>query len=119
MSDAPAKPTIDFFRDGEVYDRVMGRNSRVAGAAFLDWLTTPDRLSWLDVGCGTGAFSETLLAKCNPLSVSGADPSVEQIAYANAKPVAREVEFRTGDALDRRKPLLIAFKTSGLTSALA
>jgi ubiquinone/menaquinone biosynthesis C-methylase UbiE len=44
-----------FFTDGEAYERLMGRWSRLVGEAFLDWLDAPKNLSWLDVGCGTGA----------------------------------------------------------------
>jgi ubiquinone/menaquinone biosynthesis C-methylase UbiE len=39
----------------------MGRWNRGAGEAFLDWLSLPNGLRWLDVGCGTGAFTELVL----------------------------------------------------------
>ena len=41
-----------FFTDGEAYERMMGRWSRLAGEIFLDWLALPKGLRWLDVGCG-------------------------------------------------------------------
>jgi 16S rRNA G1207 methylase RsmC len=31
-----------------------------AGRLFLDWLSVPTKLRWLDVGCGTGAFTEII-----------------------------------------------------------
>ena len=31
-----------------------------AGRFFLDWLSLPSGLKWLDVGCGTGAFTEAI-----------------------------------------------------------
>jgi hypothetical protein len=37
------------FADGEAYERLMGRWSRVAGEIFLDWLDTPANVRWLDV----------------------------------------------------------------------
>ena len=72
-----------FFTDGAAYDRMMGRWSALAGAEFLDWLALPKGLRWLDVGCGTGAFTELLIARCAPAEVQGIDPAAAQIDYAS------------------------------------
>jgi SAM-dependent methyltransferase len=77
---------------------MMGRWSRVAGASFLDWLDAPKGLSWLDVGCGSGAFTEVLIARRAPGAVSAIDPSEAQLAYARARPGAAMASFRIGDA---------------------
>jgi ubiquinone/menaquinone biosynthesis C-methylase UbiE len=45
------------FTDGEAYERRMGRWSRMVGEAFLEWLAIPKGLRWLDVGCGSHAFT--------------------------------------------------------------
>lgn len=87
-----------FFTDGAAYERMMGRWSRAAGEVFLDWLALPPRLSWLDVGCGTGAFTQLLLDKCQPRAVRAIDPSADQIAYARTTPAAKAVNFHVGDA---------------------
>jgi SAM-dependent methyltransferase len=87
-----------FFTDGKAYERLMGRWSRLVGAAFLDWLDIPRGLRWLDAGCGNGAFTEELIARCDPASVTAIDPSDEQLAYARSRPGAKTAEFRTGDA---------------------
>jgi ubiquinone/menaquinone biosynthesis C-methylase UbiE len=87
------------FTDGADYERMMGRWSRVAGERFLDWLALPGGLRCLDVGCGNGAFTEVLVARCAPAMVMGLDPSEEQIAYARQRPGAKLAEFRVGDAL--------------------
>ncbi len=58
--------TQSFFTDGEAYERMMGRWSRAAGEDFLDWLDLPQGLRWLDIGCGTGAFTQLLLDRCAP-----------------------------------------------------
>jgi len=76
----------------------MGRWSRLAGEVFLDWLDTPPHERWLDVGCGTGAFTEAVVARCLPLEVVGIDPSEEQLAFARTRPAARSARFRIGDA---------------------
>ena len=65
----------EFFNDGEAYERFMGRWSRAAGETFLDWLALPPGLKWLDVGCGTGASTELVLARCKPASSDGIDPA--------------------------------------------
>ena len=44
------------FTNGEAYERLTGRWSRLVGESFLDWLDAPKGLRWLDVGCGNGAF---------------------------------------------------------------
>ena len=54
------------FTDGEAYERLMGRWSRLVGEVFLDWLDVPNGLRWLDVGCGNGAFTEELIARVRP-----------------------------------------------------
>lgn len=86
------------FVDGVAYDRLMGRWSAVAGDSFLDWLALPRGLRWLDVGCGGGAFTERIVARCAPREVHGVDPSEAQLAYARARPNIGPARFVRGDA---------------------
>jgi SAM-dependent methyltransferase len=86
------------FSDGKAYERFMGRWSRLAGEKFLDWLDPPKGLRWVDVGCGNGAFTEVLIARCAPSAVTGIDPSDGQIAFARTRPGVKAAEFRVGDA---------------------
>ena len=86
------------FTDGEAYERLMGRWSRLVGETFLDWLDVPNGLRWLDVGCGNGAFTEELIARCAPDTVTAIDPSDDQLAYARTRPGAKPANFRVGDA---------------------
>jgi len=65
---------------------------------FLDWLDAPKNLKWIDIGCGNGAFTEVLIARCAPAAVTGVDPSEGQLAYARARPGAKRAEFRVADA---------------------
>jgi ubiquinone/menaquinone biosynthesis C-methylase UbiE len=90
--------TQNFFVDGEAYERLMGRFTRAAGEVFLDWLSPAKGLDWIDVGCGTGAFTQLLLDRCAPKKMSAVDPSAEQIAYARKTPAAKHVDFQIGDA---------------------
>lgn len=87
------------FDDGATYERYMGAWSQLVGAAFLDWLAAPAALRWLDVGCGSGAFTEMLVERCAPAAVHGIDPSEAQLAYARTRPASHAAEFRQGDAM--------------------
>jgi ubiquinone/menaquinone biosynthesis C-methylase UbiE len=87
-----------FFTDGAAYERFMGRWSRAAGEVFIDWLSVPPGLLWLDVGCGTGVFTELVLDRCAPKAISAIDPAEDQIAYAGRRLAATQATFRVGDA---------------------
>jgi SAM-dependent methyltransferase len=87
------------FDDGAAYERYMGAWSQRVGDAFLDWLAAPPGLSWLDVGCGNGAFTELLVDRCAPASVQGIDPSHAQLTFARERLAARAATFREGDAM--------------------
>ena len=98
---AVTSPVIDIahrFDDGPAYARFMGRWSRAAGAVFLDWLSPPAGVRWLDVGCGTGILTELILDDCSPGAVFAVDPARAQIDYACRQPVAQRANFRVGDA---------------------
>jgi SAM-dependent methyltransferase len=86
------------FDDGKAYERLMGRWSRLAGDKFLDWIDAPKNLNWIDVGCGNGAFTEVLIARCAPAAVTGVDPSDGQLAFARTRPGVKMAQFRVADA---------------------
>ncbi len=86
------------FDDGRAYERLMGRWSKLAGASFIEWLGASPDLAWLDVGCGNGAFTEELIARCAPRAVTGVDPSEGQLAYARERPGAKAATFKLADA---------------------
>lgn len=87
-----------YFDDGQAYEQFMGRWSRAAGAVFLSWLTPPSRARWLDLGCGTGVFTELVLDSCQPSSMVAVDPTLAQIEHARCQPVGKRVDFQVGDA---------------------
>ncbi len=87
------------FNDGVAYEHGMGVWSRLAGQAFLDWIAPPAGLRWIDVGCGNGAFTELLIERYAPSTISGIDPSPAQLDYARTRPGASRATFQQGDAM--------------------
>jgi len=88
------------FDDGKAYDQYMGRWSRAVGEKFLAWLEPAANRRWLDVGCGTGAFTEMILAHAAPGQIIGIDPSPAQVEQAIRNVRARQADFRLGSAID-------------------
>jgi ubiquinone/menaquinone biosynthesis C-methylase UbiE len=87
------------FDDGASYERMMGVWSRMAGDIFIDWLAPKPGLAWADVGCGNGAFTESIVQRCAPREVHGVDPSEGQLAFARTRPGAHKAQFQQGDAM--------------------
>lgn len=93
-----AEPQISY-TDGAVYERTIGRWSRSAGEVFLRWLAPSPNLSWIDVGCGNGAFTELVAERCAPRGVTGIDPAEAQLNYARSRSGCRGAQFHKGDAM--------------------
>ena len=87
------------FNDGAAYERMMGVWSQIAGEVFLDWVTPAKSLTWADIGCGNGAFTQLIVERCAPKRVFGIDPSPGQLAYAKTRLASLPVELATGDAM--------------------
>lgn len=88
----------DVWASGEAYEPYVGRWSRLVAAEFVDWLDLPGDRRWLDVGCGTGALSSVIAARCEPAAVLGVDPSEAYVAWAAAHVEDRRVRFAVADA---------------------
>ncbi len=97
MTDA-SNPSIRF-NDGAAYERMMGVWSRLAGETFLDWLAPEPDLTWVDVGCGNGAFTELIVQRLAPRAVDGVDPSDGQLDYARKRPATAMAVYHQGDAM--------------------
>lgn len=83
---------------GEAYEGYVGRWSRRVAAEFVPWLGAPAARPWLDVGCGTGGLTATVLAVAEPPRVVGVDTSVGFLRHARASISDPRVSFETGDA---------------------
>jgi SAM-dependent methyltransferase len=94
--DQPAR--ADVWASGAAYEPYVGHWSRLVAREFLRWLAVPPGSSWLDVGCGTGALSQTILQVAAPSLVTGIDPSEGYVAFARQQVVDARVSFAVGDA---------------------
>ena len=83
---------------GDAYEAYVGRWSRLVAVVFLRWLDVPAHKMWLDVGCGTGALTEAILAEADPDRVTGVDTSDAFLATANAQVDDARATFHVGDA---------------------
>jgi len=84
--------------DGERYEAYVGRWSRPVARQFVAELAVPPGRRWLDVGCGTGALTATVLDLAAPASVLGIDRSPAFVRHAAAEVRDPRASFRTGDA---------------------
>lgn len=88
----------DEWSRGDAYEPYVGRWSRLVAPKFLDWLSVPSGRRWLDVGCGTGALTETVLGLAEPASVVGVDRSEAYLQLARNRMEDPRARFIVGDA---------------------
>lgn len=91
------KQITDAWAHGDLYERYVGRWSRLVGPLFVDAIEVPAGRRWLDVGCGTGALSAAILDRGSPSSVVGVDPSQGFLVTAQAR-LGDRVSLHRGDA---------------------
>jgi trans-aconitate methyltransferase len=84
---------MDEWSSGEIYESYVGRWSREVATEFVSWLGQPPGLRWLDVGCGTGALTGTVLSTAGPVEVVGVDRSEGFVEYARKTVQDERVRF--------------------------
>lgn len=84
--------------DAEAYERYIGRWSRLVAVEFVDWLAVPASSAWLDVGSGSGALSQAILAGSDPSSLLGIDPSSSFVDAAGRSITDSRVRFAVAGA---------------------
>ncbi|MGE5829011.1 MAG: class I SAM-dependent methyltransferase [Micromonosporaceae bacterium] len=83
---------------GERYEPYVGRWSRRVAARFVP-VVGADGGTWLDVGCGTGALTATVLTQAAPALVTGIDPSPGFVGHARARIDDPRAGFAVGNAM--------------------
>jgi SAM-dependent methyltransferase len=68
------------------------------------WLEAARDVSWLDVGCGTGALTETILEVSAPADVQAIDPSPAYVMFARKRVSDRRATFSVADARSLPQP---------------
>jgi len=88
----------EVWASGDSYEPYVGRWSRLVAKEFIPWLAIPENSRWLDVGCGTGALSQTILEMANPKTVNGIDRSEDYVESARSRVDDPRAEFEVGNA---------------------
>ena len=88
----------DVWASGDAYEPFVGRWSRRVAREFIEWLAPATNARWLDVGCGSGALTQAILATAAPGDVLGVDPSEGFIAHARRYTQDSRAKFQVGDA---------------------
>jgi SAM-dependent methyltransferase len=88
----------DVWASGDSYEPYIGRWSRRVAREFIRWLALPENYRWLDVGCGTGALSQTILEAANPQRLKGIDRSDSYAEFARSQVNDPRAEFEVGHA---------------------
>lgn len=88
----------EVWESSAAYERYVGRWSRAVAGRFVEWLELPPGLFWVDVGCGTGALTATVLDSAAPAEIVGVDPSDGFRDSARRKVADSTARFERGDA---------------------
>lgn len=89
----------DSWKSGDPYEYFMGRWSSIAAHRFLKWLSPEHGLKWLDVGCGSGALSESAINGYKPQTLIAIDQSEEFVTTTQRRLNGNAI-CKIGNALD-------------------
>ena len=89
----------DTWSSGAAYDGYIGRWSRPVADRFVPWLEPRPDATWIDVGCGSGALTGSVLRVAQPSHVVGVDPSADFIEHARVSIGDERAQFTVGDGL--------------------
>jgi SAM-dependent methyltransferase len=109
------RTAADSWASGDGYEPYIGRWSRSIAREFLVWIGAGPGARWLDLGCGTGALTQTILANTDPAHIDAVDASAEYVSYARQRVRDSRVSFTIADG--RKLPPLqepVDFAVSGL-----
>jgi len=90
--------TSETWNAGGPYEQYVGRWSRIVAREFLAWLGVAAGQRWGDVGCGTGALVENILAVSEPKWVFAIDKSGGFLTEAQGRVRDARVRFEVADA---------------------
>jgi SAM-dependent methyltransferase len=90
---------MSFDVPGDAYGRFMGRYSEPLADQFVELAGVRRGQRVLDVGCGPGALTARLVARCGPDDVSAVDPSAPFVQAARDRLPGVDVQRATAEEL--------------------
>jgi len=90
--------SADAWASGDAYEPYVGRWSRAVARELVPWIAAAPALRWLDVGCGTGALTETILGAAAPGCVHAIDSSPAYVHFARRHVHDSRADFAVADA---------------------
>ena len=87
---------------GDPYELYVGRWSRKVAVEFLEWISIPAKSAWVDIGCGTGALTQCILAQSDPQSIAGIDKAEGFVGTARRTIIDPRVTLEAGDVAKLR-----------------
>ncbi|MFX0578663.1 class I SAM-dependent methyltransferase [Nocardia nepalensis] len=94
----------DVWVHGDAYEAYMGRWSRPVADIFVTSLGIVPGRRWLDIGCGAGAVTASVLANADPAHVHGIDASASFVDRARSRIADARATFDVGDATALPQP---------------
>ena len=94
------KTRHDAWANAEAYESYVGRWSRITAKDFLKWLDVPKNKTWLDLGCGTDALSQTILEIAFPSNLLAVEPSEDFLTLAKCQINDDRALFALGSGSD-------------------
>jgi SAM-dependent methyltransferase len=95
---ATSIPAAATYSNPAAYERFMGRWSARLAPLFTEFAGVRDGQRILDVGCGTGSLSRTLLTAGKAISVVGVDPAEDYISFARRGVLDARATFQVSAA---------------------
>ena len=86
------------YEDGTAYEKMVGVWNKLLGTKFIEWLNHASGQSWIDIGCGTGAFTAQIAKLCTPSKLLGIDSLKAQIEFTRKRYAAKRATFQIEDA---------------------
>ncbi len=93
------KETREAWSSALAYEKFMGRWSRLVAREFILWLGVAPDMTWLDVGCGTGALTEAIFELASPHYIVGSDGSEAYIDFLRQRLTDERLCFDVESAL--------------------
>src|SRR5262245_41907294 len=89
----------------QVYERQMGRWSRLLAPAFIDFINVCGGEKMLDVGCGTGSLTYALAERASDITIVGIDPLESSLDYARINnPYPHRTSYELADGCNLPYP---------------